>query len=144
MTFFLKIRTFTFSKNRTFPKNPDFCQKSLHMRVRILSKPLYTVLAKNTVLAENKRSLAENLRSGRKIYGHRLKIYGHSFMTLWDRIFWPTVYFQLDRIFNGPYNMTIFKKEVLNDEIIRKQSFLSKTYVAWLQYYNYKQHDFLR
>ena len=39
--------------------------------------------------------------------------------------------------------MEIFKKEILN-EISRKQSFLSKTYVAWLQLYNYKQHDFLR
>ena len=36
-----KIRTFAFLSNRTFPKNPDFHQKSLHIRVRILSKPLY-------------------------------------------------------------------------------------------------------
>jgi len=43
-----------------------------------------------------------------------------------------------------PAYMTIFKEEVLNDEIFRKQSFLSKTYVAWLQFYNYMQHDFLR
>ena len=38
---FLKIRTFRFSQKRTCPKNPDFHQKSLQMRVRILSTPLY-------------------------------------------------------------------------------------------------------
>jgi len=43
MALFQKIRIFAFSKNRTFPKNPDFHQKPLHMRVRILSKPLYIV-----------------------------------------------------------------------------------------------------
>ena len=36
-----KIRTFAFLPNRTFPKNPDFHQKPLHMGVRILSEPLY-------------------------------------------------------------------------------------------------------
>ena len=41
-----KIRTFAFLPNRTFPKNPDFHQKPLHMRVRILSEPLYIILAR--------------------------------------------------------------------------------------------------
>ena len=41
--FYQKIRTFSFSKNRTFPKNQDFHQKSLHMRVLILSKVVYSL-----------------------------------------------------------------------------------------------------
>ena len=35
------MRTFAFLQKSTFPKNQDFHQKSLHMRVLILSKLVY-------------------------------------------------------------------------------------------------------
>ena len=38
---FQKMRTFAFSQKSTFPKNQDFHQKSLHLRVLILSKLVY-------------------------------------------------------------------------------------------------------
>ena len=56
---FLKIRTFGFSQKRTCPKNPDFHQKSLHMQVRILSKPLY--LRSGSVLIINPIKLATKM-----------------------------------------------------------------------------------
>ena len=40
---FQKIGTFAFSPNRAFPKNRDFDRNSLHMRVPILSKPVYII-----------------------------------------------------------------------------------------------------
>ena len=38
---FQKIGNFAFSTNRTFPKNWEFHQNSLHIRFPILSKPVY-------------------------------------------------------------------------------------------------------
>jgi len=46
---FQKIGTFAFSPDRAFPKNRDFHRNSLHMRVPILSKPVYLAYEPNKV-----------------------------------------------------------------------------------------------